>query len=106
MKIEQPSEPIPPPTSEPIPTDPQPNQPKDYSSNYLFSTPSSITLTIPKICAFPEDTPTPPSPPSKPNLIEAPVFNTFMENIRNNIPSTPDSYDQPIVISSNTKMES
>ena len=56
--------------------------------------------------AFLEETPTPPSPPPQPNHIDEPVFDTFMESIRDNEPLTYDSSYQPIDISSDTEIES
>lgn len=66
---------------------------------------TSFTLTIPKARAFLEDTSTPPTPPHQDNNIDEPFIDTFMEHIRNNEPSTPDSSDQTINISYDTDKE-
>lgn len=41
----------------------------------------------------------------QPNQVDELVFDTFMENSRNNVPLTSDSSDQPINISYDTKIE-
>ena len=59
---------------------------------------------MPEAHAFPENTSTPFTPPHKP--IDLPIFDTFMEKLRNNKPCTPDSSDLTINISSETKIQS
>lgn len=63
-----------------------------------------MTLKIPEARVYQEDTPIPPTSFPQP-IIDEPVINTFIEQIRNNKPSTPDSSDQTINILSNQTIE-
>ena len=52
ISTEQPSEPLPPLTSEPTHTNPQPMETEDYSFDSVFFAPTLMTLTIPEARAF------------------------------------------------------
>ncbi|KAI5399919.1 hypothetical protein KIW84_065023 [Lathyrus oleraceus] len=82
----------------------KPSATKIHPSDSGFSTPTSFTLTMPKSRSFLEDTPYTLTLPYQP--IDEPFFDTFMERLRNNEPSTPDYSDQTIEISSNNEIQS
>lgn len=84
-------------------TSPQPVDVESQPSDSDYSTPTSITLTMPEARVFPENTPSPPSPHHQP-LINEPLFDIFMEQLRNNKPSTPGFSGQTIFISSDTEI--
>lgn len=75
-----------------------------HPSDSDFYTLASFSLTMSKARAFPENTSKPPIPPYQP--VDVPIFDTFMERLRNNEPSATNSSDLTINISYENEIQS